>query len=73
MTFQLPDLDYAYDALEPHLDALTMEIHHSKHHAGYTTKLNAAIAGTELEGSSIEHILSACADSPGIRLSLIHI
>ena len=67
MTFQLPDLIYAYDALEPHLDALTMEIHHSKHHAGYTTKLNAAIAGTELEGSSIEHILSACADSPGIR------
>ena len=67
MTFQLPDLDYAYDALEPHLDALTMEIHHSKHHAGYTAKLNAAIGGTSLEGSSIEDILSACADSPGIR------
>jgi len=67
MTFQLPDLDYAYDALEPHLDALTMEIHHSKHHAGYTAKLNAAISGTALEGSSIEDILSVCADSPGIR------
>ena len=67
MTFQLPDLDYAYDALEPHLDALTMEIHHSKHHAGYTAKLNAAISGTNLEGSSIEDILSSCADSPGIR------
>lgn len=67
MTFQLPDLNYAYDALEPHLDALTMEIHHSKHHAGYTAKLNAAISGTELEGSSIEDILSVCADSPGIR------
>ena len=67
MTFQLPDLNYAYDALEPHLDALTMEIHHSKHHAGYTAKLNAAISGTELEGSSIEDVLSACADSPAIR------
>ena len=67
MTFQLPDLNYAYDALEPHLDALTMEIHHSKHHAGYTAKLNAAISGTELEGSSIEDVLSACAASPAIR------
>ena len=67
MTFQLPDLNYAYDALEPHLDALTMEIHHSKHHAGYTAKLNAAISGTELEGSSIEDVLLECADSPAIR------
>ena len=67
MTFKLPDLDYDYDALEPHLDALTMEIHHSKHHAGYTAKLNGAIAGTDMEGSTIEDILSACADSPSIR------
>ena len=58
MAFQLPELGYAYDALEPNIDARTMEIHHSKHHNGYTTKLNGAIAGTELEGKSIEDILS---------------
>jgi len=57
MTFELPKLKYAYDALEPHIDARTMEIHHSKHHNGYTTKLNAAIEGTDLEGKSIEDIL----------------
>ncbi|MFZ9003673.1 MAG: superoxide dismutase [Robiginitalea sp.] len=58
MSFQLPNLPYAYDALEPHIDARTMEIHHTKHHNGYTTKLNGAIAGTDLEGKSIEDILS---------------
>ena len=58
MAFQLPKLGYAYDALEPNIDARTMEIHHSKHHNGYTTKLNGAIAGTELEGKSIEDILA---------------
>lgn len=58
MAFELPNLSYAYDALEPHIDARTMEIHHTKHHNGYTTKLNAAIAGTDLEGKSIEEILS---------------
>ncbi|WP_392348644.1 superoxide dismutase [uncultured Polaribacter sp.] len=58
MAFQLPELGYAYDALEPNIDARTMEIHHSKHHNGYTTKLNGAIAGTELEGKSIETILA---------------
>ena len=58
MAFQLPELGYAYDALEPHIDARTMEIHHSKHHNGYTTKLNAAIEGTDLEGQSIEDILT---------------
>jgi Fe-Mn family superoxide dismutase len=57
MAFELPQLPYAYDALEPHIDARTMEIHHSKHHNAYTTNLNAAIAGTELEGKSIEDIL----------------
>ncbi|MDH3697373.1 MAG: superoxide dismutase [Flavobacteriaceae bacterium] len=57
MAFELPNLSYAYDALEPHIDARTMEIHHTKHHNGYTTKLNAAIAGTVLEGQSIEEIL----------------
>ncbi len=58
MAFKLPDLPYAYDALEPHIDARTMEIHHGKHHAGYTSKLNAAIEGTELEGKKIQDILA---------------
>ncbi|KAB1160332.1 MULTISPECIES: superoxide dismutase [Tenacibaculum] len=58
MAFELPELGYAYDALEPHIDARTMEIHHGKHHNGYTTKLNAAIEGTDLEGKSIEDILT---------------
>ena len=48
MAFELPKLKYAFDALEPHIDAKTMEIHHGKHHAGYTKKLNAAIEGTDL-------------------------
>ena len=54
MAFELPQLNYAYDALEPHIDARTMEIHHSKHHNGYTNNLNAAIAGTDLETKSVE-------------------
>ena len=57
MAFELPKLPYAYDALEPHIDAKTMEIHHSKHHNGYTTNLNNAIEGTDLEGKTIENIL----------------
>ena len=57
MSFELPQLPYAFDALEPHVDARTMEIHHGKHHAGYTNKLNTAIADTENEGKSIEDIL----------------
>lgn len=58
MSFELPKLPYAYDALEPHIDAKTMEIHHGKHHAGYTNNLNAAIDGTDLAGKSIEDILT---------------
>lgn len=58
MAFELPELGYAYDALEPNIDTKTMEIHHTKHHNGYTTKLNAAIEGTDLEGKSIEDILA---------------
>ena len=58
MSFQLPDLNYGFDSLEPHIDAKTMQIHHGKHHAGYTSKLNAAIEGTDLEGKSIEDLLS---------------
>lgn len=57
MAFELPQLPYAYDALEPHIDAKTMEIHHSKHHNAYTTNLNAAVAGTDLEGLTIENLL----------------
>jgi Fe-Mn family superoxide dismutase len=56
--FQLPDLGYSFDALEPHIDAKTMEIHHDKHHATYVDKLNAAVKGTDLENKSIEEILS---------------
>ena len=58
MSFELPELKYSFDALEPHIDARTMQIHHGKHHAGYTSKLNAAIKGTELEGKNIESLLS---------------
>lgn len=57
MAFELPKLPYAFDALEPHIDSRTMEIHHGKHHAGYTAKLNAAIDGTDLANKSIEEIL----------------
>lgn len=57
MAFQLPDLPYAKDALEPHIDAQTMEVHHDKHHAGYTKKLNAALEGSGHENKSIEDIL----------------
>jgi len=57
MAFELPALSYPYDALEPHIDARTMEIHHSKHHKGYTTNLNNAITDTPLADQSIEDIL----------------
>ena len=57
MSFELPNLPYSYDALEPHIDARTMEIHHGKHHAAYTTNLNNAIAGTDLENLSIEEVM----------------
>lgn len=68
MAFQLPDLPYAHDALEPNIDARTMEIHHGKHHAGYTKKLNAAIEGTDLAGKTIEDILAnVSAHSTGVR------
>ena len=57
MAFELPQLPYAYDALEPYIDARTMEIHHTKHHNAYITNVNAAIAGTDMEGKTIENIL----------------
>ena len=64
MSFQLPDLSYDYSALEPHIDARTMEIHHSKHHAGYTNNLNNALEGSNLEGKSIEDILAGISSAP---------
>jgi superoxide dismutase, Fe-Mn family len=64
MAFELPKLPYAYDALEPHIDARTMEIHHTKHHQAYTTNLNNAITGTDLEGKSIEEILKNISKHP---------
>ncbi len=68
MAFTLPDLPYAHDALEPHIDTRTMEIHHGKHHAGYTNKLNAALEGTDDAGKSIEELLASPAiNSPAIR------
>lgn len=66
--FVLPDLDYAFNALEPSIDAMTMEIHHDKHHAGYVRKLNAAIKGTSFEGKTIEDILrSVKSDDDAVR------
>lgn len=67
MAFELPKLPYAYDALEPHFDARTMEIHHSKHHNGYTTNLNNAIAGTDLEGKTIEQLLQVAGSNNAVR------
>ena len=58
MTFRLPELPYAYDALEPAIDQKTMEIHHSKHHNGYVTKLNKAVEGTELADKTIEDLIA---------------
>ncbi len=64
MSFTLPKLDYAYNALEPHIDGRTMEIHHTKHHQGYINNLNNAIQGTALEGKSIEEILANISSAP---------
>ncbi len=68
MAFQLAPLPYAYDALEPHFDKMTMEIHHGKHHAAYTNNLNAAIEGTALASQTIEEILSNISKAaPAVR------
>ncbi len=58
MGYALPELGYDYNALEPHIDARTMEIHHTKHHNGYVTKVNAALEGTDLADKSIEEVVS---------------
>ena len=65
MSHELTKLPYDYNALEPHIDAKTMEIHHTKHHQGYVTKLNNAIEGTELENQSIEEILASVSKHSG--------
>ena len=67
MAFELPQLPYAYDALEPHIDARTMEIHHTKHHAAYVNNLNAAIAGTAMEGKSFQEIFDSMGDNAAVR------
>lgn len=64
MAYELPKLDYPYNALEPHIDARTMEIHHTKHHQAYITKVNEAIKGTELEQRSVEDLLRGISDVP---------
>ncbi len=66
MAFELPKLKYAYDALEPHVDARTMEIHYTKHHNAYTSNLNNALAGTGHEGDSIEEVLAAVGNFPPV-------
>jgi Fe-Mn family superoxide dismutase len=67
MAFTLPSLPYAFDALEPHIDARTMEIHHGKHHNAYVTNLNNAIAGTELEGKSLEELMKVAGSNAAVR------
>ena len=62
--FELPELPYSFDALTPHIDARTMEIHHGKHHAGYVSKLNGAVEGTDLEGKSLEELLKNVSKHP---------
>ena len=64
MAFSVPDLSYAFDALEPHIDARTMEIHHDKHHAAYVTNLNAALEGTEFAEQSLENVLTSIDSIP---------
>ena len=71
MSFKTPDLPYSYDALEPYIDAKTMEIHHDKHHAGYTTKLNAALEGTEYADKTIEELLKSLDTLPSTIASAV--
>lgn len=71
MAFTLPSLAYGYEALEPHIDAKTMEIHHTKHHQAYINKVNDAIAGTDLDGKTIEDLVSNLASVPADKLGAI--
>jgi Fe-Mn family superoxide dismutase len=67
MAFELPKLPYDFNALEPHIDAKTMEIHHGKHHNGYVTNLNNAIAGTDLDGKSLEDLMKVAGSNAAVR------
>ena len=67
MAFELPDLKYDYNALEPYIDGRTMEIHHGKHHGGYTSKLNAAVEGTTLADQSIDNLLASASSNNAVR------
>ncbi|TDM38347.1 superoxide dismutase [Macrococcoides canis] len=71
MAFELPKLEYAYDALEPHIDKETMEIHHTKHHNTYVTKLNDAVAGTEFENVSIEELMKRINEVPADKKTAV--
>ena len=71
MAYTLPSLAYAYDALEPHIDARTMEIHHTKHHQAYINKVNDAIAGTDLDSKSVEDLISNLASVPAEKLGAV--
>jgi Fe-Mn family superoxide dismutase len=71
VAFQLPKLPYAFDALEPHIDARTMEIHHGKHHQAYIDKVNAAIAGTDLEQKSVEDLITGLASVPEDKRTVV--
>ena len=67
MAFELPKLPYDFNALEPHIDAKTMEIHHGKHHNGYVTNLNNAIAGTDMESKSLEDLMKVAGSNAAVR------
>ena len=67
MAFELPNLPYAHDALNSHIDTATMEIHHGKHHAAYIAKLNAAVSGSEMEGKSLEELIKNHTNVPAVR------
>jgi superoxide dismutase, Fe-Mn family len=71
MAYKLPELPYAYDALEPHIDARTMEIHHTKHHNAYITNVNGAIAGTDLEKKSVEELIANLSTVPADKLGAV--
>ena len=71
MAYTLPSLAYAYDALEPHIDARTMEMHHTKHHQAYINKVNDAIAGTDLDSKSVEDLISDLASVPAEKLGAV--
>jgi Fe-Mn family superoxide dismutase len=71
MAYELPALDYEYAALEPHIDARTMEIHHTKHHQGYVTKVNAALEGSAFDGKAIEDVLRSIGDVPEDKRSAV--